>query len=133
MATPSTEDLETFLRRQDAEDLLTVLLELASDHEAVRARLARMQLADRPEKLAAAFKKTLSGWRCSTTFYGNREAGEVGRKASFWTQVNERRRDRALQQGRLRREKPFREGSDGECEAESRDRRLPGRARIASG
>jgi hypothetical protein len=46
MATPSTEDLETFLRRQDAEDLLTVLLELASDHEAVRARLARMQLAD---------------------------------------------------------------------------------------
>ena len=68
MPTPPTEDLETFLRRQDAGDLASVLLELAKDHEAVHARLARMQLADRPDRLAAGFKKTLSGWRRSTRF-----------------------------------------------------------------
>lgn len=61
-----------------------MLLELAKDHEAVQARLARMQLADRPDKLAAGFKKTLSGWRRSTKFYGYREAGEFGRMLDGW-------------------------------------------------
>ncbi len=84
MAKPPNEDLETFLRRQDAGDLIAVLLELAKDHEAVQARLARMQLADRPDKLAAGFKKTLSGWRRSTKFYGYREAGEFGRMLDGW-------------------------------------------------
>lgn len=84
MPKPPTEDLETFLRRQDAADLIAVLLELANDHEAVQARLARMQLADRPDKLAAGFKKTLSGWRRSRKFYGYREAGELGRMLDGW-------------------------------------------------
>ena len=84
MAKPPTEDLETFLRRQNAGDLVAVLLELAKDHEAVQARLARMQLAGRPDKLAAGFKKTLSGWRRSTKFYGYREAGEFGRMLDGW-------------------------------------------------
>jgi hypothetical protein len=84
MAKPPNEDLETFLRRQDAGDLVAVLLELAKDHEAVQARLARMQLADRPDKLAAGFKKTLSGWRRSTKFYGYREAAEFGRMLDGW-------------------------------------------------
>jgi hypothetical protein len=84
MAKPPTEDLETFLRRQDAGDLVAVLLELAKDHEAVQARLARMQLADRPDKLAAGFKKSLAGWRRSTKFYGYREAGEFGRMLDGW-------------------------------------------------
>lgn len=84
MAKPPTEDLEAFLHRQDAEDLVAVLLELAKDHEAVKARLKRMQLADRPDKLAAGFKKTLSGWRRSTSFYGYREAGEFGRMLDGW-------------------------------------------------
>jgi hypothetical protein len=84
MANPPNEDLEIFLRRQDVGDLVTVLLELAKDHEAVQARLARMQLADRPDKLAASFKKTLSGWRRSTRFYGYREAGEFGRTLDGW-------------------------------------------------
>lgn len=84
MAKPPTEDLETFLRRQDAGDLVAVLLELAKDHEAVQARLARMQLANRPDKLAAGFKKTLSGWKRSTKFYGYREAGEFGRQLDGW-------------------------------------------------
>jgi hypothetical protein len=84
MAKPPNEDLETFLRRQDAGNLVAVLLELAQDHEDVQARLARMQLADRPDKLAAGFKKTLSSWRRSTKFYGYREAGEFGRMLDGW-------------------------------------------------
>jgi hypothetical protein len=84
MAKPPNEDLESFLRRQEAGDLVAVLLELAKDHEAVQARLARMQLADRPDKLAAGFKKTLSSWRRSTKFYGYREAGEFGRMLDGW-------------------------------------------------
>lgn len=83
-AKPPTEDLESFLRRQDAADLVTVLLELAQEHKAVQARLARMQLADQPDKLAAGFKKTLSGWRRSTKFFGYREAGAFGRMLDGW-------------------------------------------------
>ncbi len=84
MPKPSSEDLEAFLRRQDAADLTTVLLELANEHDAVRARLARMQLAGRPDKLAAGFKKTLSGWRRSTRFHSYREAHEFGRMLDSW-------------------------------------------------
>jgi hypothetical protein len=84
MAKPPNNDLDAFLRRQDADDLDNVLLELAKDHEAVQAPLARMQLADRPDKLAAGFKKTLSGWRRSTKFYGYREAGQLGRMLDGW-------------------------------------------------
>lgn len=84
MAKPPNEDLETFLRRQDMGALVTVLLQLAKEHEAVQARLERMQLADRPDKLAAGFKKTLSGWRRSTKFYGYREASEFGRMLDGW-------------------------------------------------
>jgi hypothetical protein len=78
----TTEDLETFLRRQDAATLAEVLLELANDHEAVQARLARVQLADRPDKLAAGFRKTLAGWRRSTRFHGYSEAREFGHMTS---------------------------------------------------
>jgi len=84
MAKPATEDLETFLRRQDPGDLVAVLLELATDHEPVQARLARMRLADRPDRLAVRFRKTLSGWRRSTKFYGYREASEFGRMLDGW-------------------------------------------------
>ena len=84
MTKPAREDLETFLRRQEAGNLVDVLLELAKDHEAVQARLARMQLADRPDKLAAGFRKTLSGWRRSTRFYGYREARELGHMLEHW-------------------------------------------------
>ncbi len=74
MTKSSREDLEAFLRRQDAADLIDLLLELAHEHDAVLARLARMQLADRPDKLAADFKKTLASLRRSTRLYDYREA-----------------------------------------------------------
>ena len=64
--------------------LAAVLLELAADHDAVQQRLARMQLADRPDKLAAAFKKTLAAWRRSTKSYSYREASEYGRMLEAW-------------------------------------------------
>ena len=57
------EDLATFVRRQPAEDLASVLLELSDTLEPVRERLERMQLAGRPDKLAASFRKQLSGWK----------------------------------------------------------------------
>jgi hypothetical protein len=101
------ESLEAFLLRQEAPALVAVLIELATDHDAVRQRLARMQLADRPDKLAAGFRKTLAAWRRSTKFHGYREAlaplqphesfeAEVrsrhARKAAFWAHVNGKRK-----------------------------------------
>ena len=79
-----TESLDSFLQRQEASTLANLLMELAADQEAVRARLARMQLADRPDKLAAAFKKTLAGWRRATKFYGYRESREFGLALEAW-------------------------------------------------
>jgi hypothetical protein len=46
------------------------VLELAKDHEAVQAHLARMQLALRPDKLAVGFKKTLPARLRSADFHG---------------------------------------------------------------
>jgi hypothetical protein len=96
---PPSEGPEAFLRRQDGADVTTALLELANEHDDVRARLARMQLAGWPDKLAACFKTTLSGWRRSTRFLGDREAHEDfeaeirarhGRKSAFWLVSTER-------------------------------------------
>ena len=78
------ETLEDFLQRQPAPALAQVLLELSASHDAVRQRLARMQLADSPAKLAASFKKTLSAWRRSTKYYGYRESGEFARELEAW-------------------------------------------------
>jgi len=61
-----------------------VLLELAQDHEAVRNRLARLRLADRPDKLASGFRRTLSAWRRSTRFLGLREAAEFAHALETW-------------------------------------------------
>lgn len=78
------EDLQAFLRRQDVPTRAAVLLELAQDHEAVRARVMRLQLADRPDKLAAGFRKTLNGWRRSKRFVAGGEAREFGRALEAW-------------------------------------------------
>lgn len=78
------ESLASFLRRQDASTLADVLIELAGEHQGVQARLARMQVADRPDKLASAFRKTLAGWRRSTRFRGYRESREFGHLLQEW-------------------------------------------------
>jgi hypothetical protein len=90
MAKPPAEDLPTFLNRQAHGDLVTLLLELAQEHEAVHARLARMQLADQPDKLATGFRKTLAAWKRSSKFHGYREAAEFGRALEAWLDQVER-------------------------------------------
>jgi hypothetical protein len=90
MSNKPAEDLPAFLARQAHGDLVAVLLELAQDHEAVLARLARMQLAEQPDKLATGFKKTLSTWKRSNKFYGYQEAGEFGRTLEGWLDQVER-------------------------------------------
>lgn len=62
------EDLDTYVRRQAAEDLAAVLLELAEANPQVRQRLVRMQLSDKPDRLATTFQKTLNGWRRQSQF-----------------------------------------------------------------
>lgn len=57
MSGKTPESLEAFLQRQDAAALAAVLLELAAEHEPVQQRLTRMQLADRPDKLVASFRR----------------------------------------------------------------------------
>lgn len=78
------EDLATFVRRQPAEDLASVLLALSDTLEPVRERLERMQLASRPDKLAASFRKQLSGWKRARRFLAYREAREFGRTLESW-------------------------------------------------
>ena len=84
MPKASAETLEAFLHRQEASTLCAVLLELAEAHDVVKQRLVRLQLADRPDKLAAGFKKTLSAWRRSTRFHGYRESREYGSMLEAW-------------------------------------------------
>lgn len=84
MAKPPAEDPADFLARQPREALVALLLELARDHEAVQARVVRMQLTDQPDKLAAGFKKTLAAWKRSRKFFGYREASEFGRDLEGW-------------------------------------------------
>jgi hypothetical protein len=79
-----TEDLESFLKRQDPSTLVSLLIELANDHEAVQARLARLQLSDRPGKLAAGFRATLTAWRRSSKYFGYRASGEFGCTLEGW-------------------------------------------------
>lgn len=84
MPKPEQEDLEAFVRRQDAAELADVLIDLAKRHEAVAERLQRMQLRSRPRDLAKTFRRTLSGWRRSRRFRTGRDALEFGRELEDW-------------------------------------------------
>ena len=84
MPKPPPEDLATFVRRQPADDLASVLLELADSLEPVRERLERMQLAGRPDKLAAMFRKQLNAWKRSSKFLGYGEAREFAQLLESW-------------------------------------------------
>lgn len=81
---PPKQGLETFLRRQQAPDLVAVLLELANDHEAVQARLERMQLADRPSRsagMATLPKDRALARRAQTTGSARRQSHAINRRA----------------------------------------------------
>ncbi len=81
---PEPDDLATFLRRQPAEALASILLELALTCDPVSERLVRMQLASRPDKLAAAFRKQLAGWKRGRRFLDRRAARELARTLDAW-------------------------------------------------
>ena len=78
------EDLDTYVRRQSAQDLVAVLLELAEANPQVRQRLVRMQLSDRPDRLAATFQKTLNGWRRRSRFLDYRASQEWATELNVW-------------------------------------------------
>jgi hypothetical protein len=84
------DNLEAFLHALDARTLATVLLELAREHEVVQQRLVRLQMADRPDRLAAGFRKTLAGWRRAAKFLAYREAREFGLALEAWLAQIER-------------------------------------------
>lgn len=84
MPKTSAESLEAFLHRQAASTLAAVLLEMAEVDEMVNARLLRLQLADRPDKLAAGFRKTLMSWQRSTNYYTYRDAPAYGQMLKAW-------------------------------------------------
>lgn len=77
-------ELESFVRRMDPALMAELLLELSGDHEAVRKRLLRLMLADNPKRLAAGFRKSLTAWRRSKTFFGYREARAFGLELEDW-------------------------------------------------
>lgn len=78
------ESLDAFLQRQEVSTLCAVLLELADAHKEVKARLTRLQLAGRPDKLAAGFRKTLAAWRRSNKYHGYSEARAHGAMLESW-------------------------------------------------
>lgn len=80
----SQEDLNEFLRRQPASVLADVLIELANDYPDVHKRLERLQLADSPSKLAAAFRKTLGGWRRSRKYYDYKSVRAFAAELELW-------------------------------------------------
>lgn len=82
--------LETFVRRQDAATLADVLLELAAEHDAVRKRLERLALSRDPKGLAAAFSKTLAGWKRSSRYLAYAEARAFGQQLEEWLAQVER-------------------------------------------
>jgi hypothetical protein len=88
MTKQATEDIATFLKRQRPAVLVDVLLELAAQFESVNERIERLQLADRPNKLAAGFRKTLLAWSRSKKHYSYNESSAFGRELERWiTQV----------------------------------------------
>ena len=79
------ETLESFVQRQDAATLANILIELAARHEKVQERLVRMQLANQPDRLAAAFRKTLAALQGSAgSSYGYRESHRFGLELEAW-------------------------------------------------
>lgn len=86
----STESLADFVRRQPADTLADLLLELAAERDDVRTRLERLALSDQPKALAAAFRKPLAGWKRATRFLGYAEARAFGRELEQWLDQIER-------------------------------------------
>jgi hypothetical protein len=77
-------DLPTFLHQQPAHTLADLLLDLARKHKEVRNRLERMQAAEDPALLSAAFRKTLTAWKRSRRFLDYREGTALASDVRSW-------------------------------------------------
>jgi hypothetical protein len=82
MIDPDPDEIAALVRGLDEAALRATLIELALGHEAVRQRLARLQLS--AQKLAAAFRATLNGWRRSTRFLDYRQSREFAAELDTW-------------------------------------------------
>jgi len=99
MTEPTAETIAALVESLDERTLKQLLVELAGEHEAVRARLERLRLAAQPRRLAAVFRATLSGWRRSRRFIEYRESHAFGAELESWLHQVERElvpRDPAL-------------------------------------
>lgn len=84
MTRRNADDLQSFLLEQDAATLAAVLLELSRESELVAQRLERLQLVDRPDRLAASFRRTLAGWQRAGRYLDWREARAFGSELETW-------------------------------------------------
>ncbi len=78
------EDQREALRGRTAEELATLLAELAARHPEVEERLARHTLAADPARLATAFRKRLQSWKRSNRFYWSTSARSFGQELERW-------------------------------------------------
>ncbi|HSV36090.1 MAG TPA: hypothetical protein VLI46_11075 [Ramlibacter sp.] len=90
MARQSQDELEAFLKQQDAATLAGVLLELAQEDDVVLKRLKRMQASGKPARLATVFRQTLNGWKRSSKYLSYSESGVFGREVERWLAQIER-------------------------------------------
>ena len=84
MTSTNPADFEPLLKGQSHAQLVSVLLELATDHEVVLKRLQRLQVADQPARLAAQFHQTLDEWRRSSEYITYSETYEFARTLEIW-------------------------------------------------
>jgi hypothetical protein len=99
MTDPDANEIAAWVQDLDEATLRAVLIELASNHDTVRERLARLQLSTQPRKLAAAFRATLSGWRRTTRYLDYRQSRGFATELDAWLGQVEREllpRDPAL-------------------------------------
>ena len=76
--------LTSFVRRQDADTLASILIELAENQQAVHERLVRLQLSSQPKALARTFRNKLAAWKRSTKYIDYSQVGDFGRELEAW-------------------------------------------------
>jgi len=78
------DELSTFLGSLPSNVLVQVLVDLAEDHQPVRARLQRLQVGRDPEALTARFAERLRRWQEDDRYVRLEDAGELDRELRVW-------------------------------------------------
>ena len=77
-------ELSMFLGGLPSNVLVQILVDLAEDHQPVRARLQRLQVGRDPEALTARFAERLRRWQEDDRYVRLEEAGELCRELRVW-------------------------------------------------